>query len=243
MYVRPTDTAIDDPAQGEKLVKILMSIRKKKDFYLSIELVQEEVKLNLPVLAEYEREGGRIWFKWLCPWDKYDPIEFELNEALKDTSRSDKWRRDAREYLDGLDDYIIQDMHEANYDPKDYNYPSLNTPPDFYPESVYEDDSSADDASQDDAGEEDDSDADDSSEDDSSADDASEDGSNADDAIIRLPAEAFFRANDYSLDEDDKDKSVAVDSSEDGSGDDDSKERKLAESILGTEYIRKITGH
>lgn len=123
LYVRLLDTAIDDLAQGEKLVKILMSIRKKKDFDLNIELVQEEVKLNLwvpfiellrPVLAEYEREGGRMWFKWLCPWDKYDPIEFELNEALKDTSRSDKWRRDAREYLGGLDDYIIQDMHEAS---------------------------------------------------------------------------------------------------------------------------------
>jgi hypothetical protein len=44
-------------------------------------------------------------------------------------------------------------------------------------------------------------------------------------------------------DKDDKDKPVVFDPSEAGSSDDEYRERKLAESILGTQNIRKITGH
>ncbi|KAI4690428.1 hypothetical protein J4E81_007581 [Alternaria sp. BMP 2799] len=172
LYVCLWESNTDIDAEGETLVKTLMSIRKKRNFSLHIELVQQEVRLNL-----------------------YDDIEFDLTEVLRDTSGSEQWRQDAREYLDSLDDYILKEYHEdpwiafserhylienePDYDPKNYAHPALNTPPGFYPESSeYSDseDDSEDDASQDDAGE------DDPSEEDSSADDASEDDVNADDA-------------------------------------------------------------
>ena len=123
LYVRLPDNAIDDPAQAETLVKVLMSINKKKGFSLEIEFVQEEVKLNLwvpwiellrPVLQAYEREGGHLHFKWGHPYNRYDDIEFDLTEVLRDTSGSEQWRQDAREYLDSLDDYILKEYHEVS---------------------------------------------------------------------------------------------------------------------------------
>jgi len=123
LFVRLWDDAIDDPAEAETLVKVLMSIRKKRGFTLYIEMVQEEVRLNLwvpwiellrPVLQAYEREGGCLHFKWQHPNNEYDEIEFELTDVLRDTSGSEKWRQDAREYLDSLDNHIYKHMHEVS---------------------------------------------------------------------------------------------------------------------------------
>ncbi|KAI4696967.1 uncharacterized protein J4E84_000091 [Alternaria hordeiaustralica] len=199
LYVCLWESNTDIDAEGETLVKTLMSIRKKRNFSLHIELVQQEVRLNLwvpwiellrPVLQAYEREGGHLRFKWGHPFNRYDDIEFDLTEVLRDTSGSEQWRQDAREYLDSLDDYILKEYHEdpwiafserhylienePDYDPKNYAHPALNTPPGFYPESSEYSDSEddSDDGSEDgsDDGSEDGSE--DDSEDDASQDDA-----------------------------------------------------------------------
>jgi len=123
LYVRLPDNAIDDPAQAETLVKVLMSINKKKGFSLEIEMVQEEVKLNLwvpwiellrPVVQACDREGGYLHFQWMHPNQEYCEIEFKLADVLRGTSGSDKWRQEAREYLDSLDDYIHKDEREVS---------------------------------------------------------------------------------------------------------------------------------
>jgi hypothetical protein len=123
LYVCLYDCITDIDAEGETLVKALMSIKKKRNFDLSIELVQSEVRLNLwvpwiellrPVLQAYEREGGHLRFKWGHPFNRYDNIEFDLTEVLRDTSGSEQWRQDAREYLDSLDDYILKEYHEVS---------------------------------------------------------------------------------------------------------------------------------